>query len=64
MSATTPQQVYVQQVTPQQSVMSKLGMGAVMGSLVGLTIGFIGGGFQILRYVGAAHPVADPARVA
>lgn len=28
-----------------------VGMGAVMGSLVGLTIGFIGGGFQILRYV-------------
>ena len=26
-------------------------MGAVMGSLVGATIGFIGGGFQILRYV-------------
>ncbi|SHO79186.1 Similar to S.cerevisiae protein MGR2 (Subunit of the TIM23 translocase complex) [Malassezia sympodialis ATCC 42132] len=43
------QQIYVQQAVPQQSVMSKLGMGAVMGSLVGLTIGFIGGGFQILR---------------
>ncbi|KAL4399104.1 subunit of TIM23 translocase complex [Malassezia pachydermatis] len=43
------QQVYIQQAPPQQSVLSKLGMGAVMGSLVGLTIGFIGGGFQILR---------------
>lgn len=28
-----------------------VGMGAVMGSLVGVTIGFIGGGFQILRCV-------------
>lgn len=54
------QQVYIQQAPPQQSVLSKrtynihshlVGMGAVMGSLVGLTIGFIGGGFQILRYV-------------
>ncbi|WFD31155.1 subunit of TIM23 translocase complex [Malassezia sp. CBS 17886] len=43
------QQVYVQQVPAAQSVWSKLGMGAVMGTCVGLTIGFIGGGFQILR---------------
>jgi len=35
-------------------------MGAVMGSLVGLTIGFIGGGFQILRYVCAAHTSGGP----
>lgn len=47
--STSSPQVIVQQAPPQQSVLSKLGMGAIMGSLVGATIGFIGGGFQILR---------------
>ncbi|WFD37005.1 subunit of TIM23 translocase complex [Malassezia cuniculi] len=47
--ASQQQQVYVQQPTAMQSVWSKMGLGAVMGTCVGLTIGFIGGGFQILR---------------
>ncbi|AXA50412.1 mitochondrial genome maintenance protein MGR2 [Malassezia restricta] len=47
MSATP--QVIVQQTPQQPSMLSKMSMGAVMGSLVGATIGFIGGGFQILR---------------
>ncbi|PWN36627.1 uncharacterized protein FA14DRAFT_186825 [Meira miltonrushii] len=37
------------QLPQQPSVLQKLGMGAMMGTGVGLCIGFIGGAFQILR---------------
>lgn len=37
------------QLPQQPSVLQKLGMGAMLGTGVGLCIGFIGGAVQILR---------------
>ncbi|KAH9810885.1 reactive mitochondrial oxygen species modulator 1-domain-containing protein [Melampsora americana] len=33
---------------PEQSIIQKLGMGAAMGGAVGMTLGFIFGGFSII----------------
>lgn len=53
------QQVHVQQQPVQPTVWQKLAMGAMMGGGVGLTIGFIGGFLQIMRYVLATHSRTD-----
>lgn len=52
------QQVHVQQQPIQPSIWQKLGMGAMMGGGVGLTIGFIGGMLQIMRCVYSRCEVA------